>query len=63
MLKKSIIKKLKSLGADLRAMEEYNEHGWTLISVWGKLRCIHKVTYHFEEYSLYIDDVEFSTVN
>lgn len=62
-LKQAVINKVKKSGCDMITWCEYSEHGWNLIDVYGKLRRIHQISYHFEGYSMYIDDVVFSTVD
>lgn len=61
-LKTAIINKLNKCGYDMRRWNKYNKYGWLMVYVYGKLRNVHKIEYHYDKYSMIIDDVEYSTV-
>ena len=60
-IKQVIAKRLK--GRDCRQFNEFNKYGWAMVTAYGKVRNILQVKYHFEKYSMYIDDIIYETLN
>lgn len=65
-LERAIINKLNESGEDMRRWNEPphgRNHPWFITQVYGKIRMIYSITYHFDNYSMVIDSVDYETID